>query len=138
MNPAASALQRRSPTRLLVAALSFSLAVALLPTLVLAADAAGATSKAEKAPALPVTTTFEKVTNPEGPPFVLKVKNTSSRPLKVNATVQLSVVSHNRDKERKEEQTIEAGKTWTLSELAAQDKVMLKADGFAPLELVVK
>jgi hypothetical protein len=136
MNPVTSILPRRSLTRCLLATLGLSFALAMLPAMAQAAGAAGAKSQAEKT--LPVTATFEKGASTEAPPYVLKVKNTSGSALKVSAMIQLSVVSHNRDKERKEEQTIEAGKTWTIAELAAQDKVTLKAPGFAPLELVVK
>ena len=96
-------------------------------------------SSADQGRKLPVAATFEKGANQDGPPYVLKLKNTSQSELKVSATVMLSVVSHNRDKTREvPAQVIRPGQTVTIPELAAQDKVVVKADGYAPLELVVK
>lgn len=94
---------------------------------------------AEKAKTLPVKATFEKVKNDDGPPFILKLKNESNAPLEVTVTIYLSVLSHNRDKARHvPAQIIEAGKTSTIGDLAALDKVTVASPGFAPLELEVK
>jgi hypothetical protein len=90
------------------------------------------------APALPLSHSFEKVESAHGTPFVLKVKNDSKVSLKLSGQVLLSVVNHAMDKARQlPEHTLEAGATWTISELTADDKVILKADGYAPLEIRV-
>lgn len=93
---------------------------------------------ADKAAALPLTVTFEKVTGTEGAPFVLKAKNTSTVSLKVSGKVLLAVVHHAMDKARVvPEQTVAAGQIMTVKELSAEDKVVLTADGYAPLEVKV-
>lgn len=93
---------------------------------------------ADKAAKLPVTTTFEKKGTGEGPQYVLNVKNDSKADLKISAKVLLSVVVHNTDKARNvPAHVVAAGETWTIPELAAMDKVILTAEGFEPLELVV-
>jgi len=90
------------------------------------------------APALPVTTSFEKVAGTEGAPYVLMVKNTSQDTLTVTAKVLLSVTFHAENKARNlPAQGIEAGKEWKISDLSADDKVILSAPGFATLEVTV-
>jgi len=88
---------------------------------------------------LPLTATFEKVTTAEaGPPYVLHLKNDSKATVKVSAKVLLSVAFHSSSKARNvPEHAIEAGASWSIGELAANDKVILTAEGFAPLELTV-
>jgi len=50
----------------------------------------------------------------------------------------LSVVNHAMDKARKlPDHSLAAGQTWTISELTADDKVILSAPGYAPLEIRV-
>lgn len=94
---------------------------------------------ADKAPALPVITKTERVKTDDGPRFVLHVTNTSKDALKVTATVQASVAVHNTDKFRHlPEHEIGAGQTWAIPDLVALDKVVLAAEGFAPLEVEVK
>jgi len=94
---------------------------------------------ADKAPALPMTATFEKVASTEKPPFVLKLKNDSKAALKVSAKVLLSVAAHNADKARMvPAEVVAPGATMKIADLAALDKVTVMADGFAPLELEVK
>ena len=89
-------------------------------------------------PALPLSHSFEKVESAHGTPFVLKVKNDSKVTLKLSGHVLLSVVNHAMDKARKlPDISLEAGKTWTITDLTADDKVTLKADGYAPLEIRV-
>ena len=91
-----------------------------------------------KAPSLPLTSAFEKVTGAENGPYVLKLTNTSKAALSVNAQVLLSVYSHSSTKARNlPEHVIEPGKVWSIADLAAQDKVVITAKGFAPLELTV-
>jgi hypothetical protein len=93
---------------------------------------------ADAAPALPVTTSFEKVTGAEGAPYVLTIKNTSQDSLTVTAKVLLSVTFHAENKARNlPAQTIDAGKEWKISDLSADDKVILSAPGFATLEVTV-
>ena len=92
---------------------------------------------ADKLPSLPLNSKFEKVTG-EGGPYVLKLKNTSKSALKVSAKILLSVAFHAESKARTiPEHVIEAGKVWTIPELAADDKVILSAKDYAPLELTV-
>lgn len=92
----------------------------------------------DKAPALPLAVTFDKVTNPEGGPYVAKLKNTSSDAITVSATVYPSVGIHSDTKEKKlADQTIAAGDTWSIPGLAATDKIKVSAKGFADLDIVV-
>ncbi len=113
---------------LLALACAFSLMLAPLANL----------QAADKAAVLPLTTTFEKATGTEGAPFVLKAKNTSKESLKVSGKVLLAVVHHAMDKARVlPEQTVEAGQVLTVKDLSAEDKVILTAPGFAPLEISV-
>jgi len=88
---------------------------------------------------LPLTATFEKVTTAEaGPPYVLHLKNDSKATVKVSGKVLLSVAFHSSSKARNvPEHAIEAGASWSIGELAANDKVILTAEGFAPMELTV-
>jgi hypothetical protein len=125
------------PRALLALACACSLALVSVPALS-AADSAVLQPLADKAPALPLTATFEKGTNTEGAPFVLKLKNDSKASLKVNGKVLLAVVHHAMDKARAlPEQTVEAGQVMTVKDLSADDKVLLSAEGFAPLEIKV-
>ena len=101
--------------------------------------AMNAADAAKPAAKLPVTATFEKVTTAEaGPPYVLHLKNESKDALKVSGKVLLSVAFHSSSKARNvPEHVIAAGATFSIGELAANDKVILTAEGFAPLELTV-
>jgi len=102
-----------------------------------AADSSAPQPRAD-APALPLSHSFEKVESAHGTPFVLKVKNDSKVTLQLSGHVLLSVVNHAMDKARKlPDQSLEAGKTWTITELTADDKVVLNAAGYAPLEIKV-
>ena len=122
-------------TALLALACAVSLAFIAAPALQ-AADAPKAA--ADKAPALPVTTSIEKVTGGENGPFVLKVKNVSKDSLKVTAKVLLAVAFHADNKARNvPEHAIAAGQEYSIADLAAADKVVLTAAGFAPLEVAV-
>jgi hypothetical protein len=117
-------------------------ALSLAPGLIAAARATDALAlqplAADKAPALPLTAAFEKGTGAEGAPYVLKLTNTSKEAVKVAAKVLLSVAFHADSKARNiPEHAIAAGATWSISDLAANDKVVISAKGFAPLELTV-
>ncbi|HEY8993207.1 MAG TPA: hypothetical protein VIM71_00865 [Lacunisphaera sp.] len=122
---------------LLALACALGLTLMSVPAAI-AAEAPAKQPAADKAPALPVSATFEKVASTEGTPFVLKLKNDSHDTLKISGKVLLSVVHHAMDKARVlPEHTLEAGKVWSIPGLSAEDKVILNATGFAPLELVV-
>jgi hypothetical protein len=119
-----------------MATLGFALALVQAP----AAHATGSatmTALDDKAPSLPVATTFAKSEGEDGP-YVLSVKNTSNSSIKVSAKVLLSVYFHADSKAKNiPEHSIDAGQTWTIPGLAANDKVTLMGTGFAPLELTV-
>jgi len=133
----------RSVTRsrpLLALAWALSLALASVPALS-AADTATLQPLADKpapapaAPALPLTGTFEKGSNAEGAPLILKLKNNSKDTLKVSAKILLAVVHHATDKARElPEHAIEAGAVWIITDIAADDRVILSASGYEPLE----
>jgi hypothetical protein len=72
-------------------------------------------------------------------PYVLKLKNESSTDITVTGKILLAVAFHAETKARNlPAHTIEAGKEWSIADLAAEDKITLTAEGFAPLEIVVK
>ena len=118
--------------------LGFALSLVLLPVAALNAATTETMKPLADKPALPLTHSLSKVTGEKGP-HELKLTNTSKAALKVNVKILLSVYSHASDKAKiLPEQTIEAGKSTTVSQLAALDKVVVTAEGFAPLELEVK
>lgn len=102
-----------------------------------AVDAPATQPLADKAAKLPVSSSFEKEKSGDNKGlYTLSLKNTSASALTVTATIQESVVSHNRPKTRTlPAQAIEPGKTWKIDGLAAQDKITLTATGFEALEL---
>jgi hypothetical protein len=130
-----SSSSRPNLYRTALLALGCTLGLGLLASTAVSA----AESSAAKAAALPVTATFEKVATTEaGPPYVLKLKNESKAALKVSGKVLLSVAFHSSSKARSvPEHVIEPGQVMTVSELAANDKVILTSEGYAPLELTV-
>jgi len=95
---------------------------------------------ADKAMALPVKTSFEKVKAGEnGGQFSLKVTNTSKESLKIAVAVVESVTTHSHPKNRTlPAQTVKAGDHVSVDDLAVGDKVTLSAEGFEPLVLTVK
>jgi hypothetical protein len=116
---------------------ALSLALLQAPA-VRAADAAALRPLDDKAPALPLSPAFEKVPNGENGPYQLKLTNVSKDTIKATAQVLASVTFHATAKERNiPEQVIDPGQVWTITELAATDKVVISAKGFAPLELTV-
>ena len=131
MNPTNTSSRR---TALLI--LGCALSLVLLPIQALrAADAAPATAKA----ALPLSHSLTKVTGGEKGPFVLTLKNDSKAAVTVTAKVLLAVAYHAESKARNlPAQKIDAGHDWKIADLAAEDKVILTAEGFAPLTIVVK
>jgi hypothetical protein len=123
--------------RLSLVALCTAAAAALIaPTA--RADAQAPRALDDKAPALPLTVSYDKVSGTEDPPYVLKLKNVSKDPITVSAKVSPSVTFHAVEKTRDvPAHTIDAGQEWSIPGLAASDKVTVTAPGYAPLELTV-
>jgi hypothetical protein len=122
---------------LIVLGCAFSLALAQAPALK-AADSIALQPLADKALSMPLTFAFEKVLGAEHGPYVLKLTNTSKDALKVGTKILLSVAFHAESKAKiLPEHVIEAGQMWTIPGLAAQDRVILTAQGFTPLEVTV-
>ena len=128
----------RSSIRVLLAlGCAFVLAIVSAPAL--RAEAGSSQPPAAKAPSLPLSASFEKGASAENAPYVLTLKNDSTNALKASAKVLLAVAFHAESKARNvPEQVIEPGKTWTIADLAKDDRVIVSAAGFAPLELTVK
>jgi len=123
---------------LLVFGCAFCAAFVSVPVLK-AADAVALQSLADTAPALPLSHSFTKVEGGEKGPYVLKLKNESSTDVTVTVKILLAVVFHAETKARNlPAHKIEAGKDWSIADLAAEDKVTVTAEGYAPLEIVVK
>lgn len=121
-------------------ALGVALSLTLVPVATLTAASTDLMQPlAEKSmKSLPLTHTLAKVDGENGP-HTLKLTNTSKESLKLNVKILLSVYSHASDKAKVlPEHTLEAGKDWTITQLAALDKVIITAEGHAPLELEVK
>jgi hypothetical protein len=113
------------------------LTVAQVPA-VQAADTAAMKPVADKALSLPLAPTFEKVTTGENGPYELNLKNVSKDAITASAQVMPSVAFHANAKVRNiPDHVIDPGQVWTITELAATDKVVISAKGFAPLELTV-
>lgn len=128
--------QSRSFLRVLSIAICSAIAL-LLTTSATYADAAKPQPLAEKsAKKLPLTGTFARGTPGEnGGPYALTLKNTSQEKLTVNATIVWSVTSHNRANTIKlPVREMAAGESWTIDDLAAEDRVILEAEGFEKLE----
>lgn len=125
--------------RATLSALGCALSLLLIQAPVLrAADTAALSPLDDKAPALPLSPAFEKVANGENGPYVLKLTNISKDSIKAAAQILASVTFHATAKERNiPEQVIDPGQVWTITELAATDKIVISAKGFAPLELTV-
>lgn len=104
-----------------------------------AVDTAMLQRLADTAPAAPLKAAFTKDDSGKNEaPYTLTLTNTGAHAVKVAATIDLSVVVHNRPKSRDvAAQTIEPGKTLAIDDLAAGDKVTVTADGYAPLHLTV-
>ena len=119
------------------ALLVLGLGLALLPLQSL--NAAEAPAAVVAAPALPLSHTLAKVTGGEKGPFVLTLKNDSKAAVTVHAKILLAVAFHAESKAKNlPAQKIEAGHDWKIADLAAEDKVILTADGFAPQTIVIK
>lgn len=124
-------------TAVLALGCALSLAFVQVPA-AKAADTPVLRPLADKALSLPLTATFEKVTGGESGPYVLKLKNESKDTLKVTTKILLAVAFHADNKARNlPEHSIDAGQVWSIPDLAAGDKVIITAAGFAPLEITV-
>jgi hypothetical protein len=127
------------------ARLAAALAVAAVLGLPLARTASAATTVPatlqaldDKLPSAPFAVSFDKVTDSEGGPYVLKLKNTSGDAVTASAKIFPSVTIHSDTKERDlPERAVASGEVWSISGLAATDKVTINAKGFAPLEITV-
>lgn len=116
---------------------AFVFAVAHIPA-ARAADSAALQRLEDKAPSLPLSYSFEKVTEGESGPYVLHLKNISNGAITVDVQVTSSVTFHANSKVRSlTGHVIDPGQVWTVTELAATDKVVVSAKGFAALELTV-
>lgn len=131
-------VSHRAPCRAFVlsltclAALSFALPISLR-----AADAPAAPS-AKKAETVPVKAKFEKAKDGESGPYHAVLKNDSKTSLTLHGKVLLSVYYHADTKARSlPDKVLKAGEEWTIPELAKNDKIVLTAEGYAPLELTV-
>jgi hypothetical protein len=92
----------------------------------------------DKLPASPLVVSFEKVTDAEGGPYVLKLTNSSGNAVTAGAKIFPSVTIHSDTKERDlPKRSIAAGDVWSIPGLAATDKITVETDGFAPLEITV-
>lgn len=117
---------------------SFPLLRGLFALALIAGLTLTAAQAADKAPALPLKPTIEKVASTEGTPFVLHLKNESKESLKVSGKVLFAVVHHAMDKARAvPETTVAAGASMTIKDLTADDRVVLTAAGHEPLEIRV-
>ena len=129
----------RSPRRNALLVLGCTLSLVLLPLQALQAapDAPAATTVA--APTLPLSHSLAKVTGGEKGPFVLTLKNDSKAAVTVHAKILLAVAFHAESKAKNlPAQKIDAGHDWKIADLAAEDKVILTAEGFAPQTIVIK
>jgi hypothetical protein len=126
-----------SKSALIALGCAFSLAVGQI-AIVKAAEAAALRPLSDEAAILPLSTTFEKVTDADAGPYVLKLKNLSANAIELNAKVLESVISHGTAKERDlPAHVVNPGEVWSIPDLAAADKVVVTAKGFAPLEVTV-
>ena len=120
-------------------ALGCVLALVLVPVQSLKAADSVTLQPLADAKALPLSHTLKKVEGGEKGPFVLTLKNDSHADVTVTGKVLLAIFMHADPKARHlPAQKIEAGKTWSIDDLVAEDKVVLTADGFEPLTIVVK
>ena len=134
-SPIQSSFVKQSRLALSCAAL---LALTAAPTLKAADLAPLQAGAAPAATALPLDVKIEKVAGKEKA-FVVKLTNHSKSSLKVTAKVLLAVAFHGEEKARRiPAHTIEAGKEWSIDDLAFDDHVVVSAEGFATLEIKVK
>ena len=120
-------------------ALGCAFVLAIVSTPALRAESGAAQPMVDKAPCLPLSASFEKAAGDENAPYVLTLKNDSKDAVKASAKVLLAVAFHAESTARNvSEHVIGPGETWTIDDLAKGDRVVVSAEGFAPLELTVK
>ncbi len=102
-------------------------------------DASAPHRMADKGGVLPVKHTIEKnaAAKPTEGPYVVTLTNTSAHVLKLTVKIDMSVAVHNRPKDKDLTQELAPGKEWKIDDLAAEDKLTVKAEGFEPLKLTV-
>ena len=88
-------------------------------------------------PAMPVSTAFGMGTpGDNGGPYALTLKNTSNETLTVQGTIFWSVSSHNRAQTLTVgPKTLAPGASWTINDLAVEDRIVIQALGFTKIEL---
>jgi hypothetical protein len=118
-------------------ALGCALLVAFSPAL--KAQATPSQPAADNAPSLPLSASFSKSAGTEDAPYVLTLKNESATAVTASAKILLAVAFHADSKAKCiADHAIGPGETWTISDLAKGDRVMVTAAGFAPLQLSVE
>lgn len=139
MNTAQSSITRLASRILAVAVLAGAFTFAGTAAAASTATDVALRPMADKAATLPLKATFSKdASGKHDGPYVLELTNESAKALKVSATVDLSVVVHNRPKSRSvAAQTVEPGKSLKIEDLSVADKVTVTAEGFEPLQLTV-
>jgi hypothetical protein len=92
----------------------------------------------DNVPSLPLSATFSK-TDAGDAPYVLTLKNESGSAVTAAAKVLLAVAFHADSKARLVSgHALAPGETWTIADLAKGDRVIVSAEGFAPLQLTVE
>ncbi len=124
----------RSRVLALVASLTVALLLASATTFANGSDLQPLSEKS--APQLPLSGTFARGTPGEnGGPYALTLTNTSKQNLSVRGTIVWSVTSHNRANTIKlPVRELAAGESWTIDDLAAEDRVILEAEGYEKIE----
>jgi len=118
-------------------ALALSFASLLAATPLVQAAPSGA-AEAPATTALPLDVKIEKIAGKDKA-YIVKLTNTSKEAIKVTAKVLLAVAFHGEEKARHiPAHNIDAGKEWTIDDLAFDDHVIVTAAGHAPLEIKVK
>ena len=89
--------------------------------------------------ALPLAASFGKGKAGEhGGPYAVTLKNTGKKDLKLSAKIVQSVAAHNTAKTIDvPAHELKAGDSWTINDLAVEDRVVVTADGYDKLEVVV-
>ena len=141
MNPTnIPAIRPSSRTKFIFAmGCALSLTVFGVPALSAADTATTLQPLADIAPALPLTHSFTKVEGGDKGPYVLQLKNESKSDVTVTGKILLAVAFHAESRSKNiPAHKIEAGQSWSIADLAFDDRITLTAEGFAPLELKVK
>jgi|GEM_PF-5387743 len=113
-------------------------ALLALGTLTARADTAAAPAAAASSQASgPIVASFDKASDADKGPYILTLRNNGDHTIKVTAEIQHSAAAHNDAKDKTKKHSIKAGQAWTISNLAAGDKVNVSADGISPLALTV-